>query len=139
MAETASSSTETLFYDGDCGVCHWAVKFVARRDPDGRAFRFAPLEGSTSLELLGERRDLPDSIVVLAESGRLLLRSSALIHVLMRLGGIWALLGRLLWIVPRPLRDLGYDLFARVRHRLVRRPEAACPVLPPQLRGRFDP
>ena len=131
MTETASSSTETLFYDGDCGVCHWAVKFVARRDPEGRAFRFAPLEGSTSLELLGERRDLPDSIVLLAESGQM--------HVLIRLGGIWAWLGRLLWLVPRPLRDLGYDLFARVRHRLVRRPEAACPVLPPELRGRFDP
>ena len=137
--ESGSRSPETLFYDGDCGVCHWAVSFVARRDPEGRAFRFAPLSGVTSAERLGDRQDLPDSIVVLDQDGRGLLRSSALIHVLSRLGGAWAWLGRLLWLVPRPVRDLGYDLFARVRHRFARPPEGVCPVLPPELRSRIDP
>lgn len=134
-------SPELLFYDGDCGVCHWAVKFVARRDPRGEHFRFAPLHGPTFEASVPANvaATLPDSLVVLSREGRVLFRSSGMVHILGRIGGAWGLLGRLLWLVPRPLRDLGYDLFARIRHRLVARPEGTCPLLPPELRGRFDP
>ena len=137
----SGNEPELLFYDGDCGVCHWAVKFVAARDPDGSSFRFAPLHGITFEESLPAdmAANLPDSLVVLDRDGRVLFRSSGLVHILRRLGGVWGPVGSLLWIVPRPLRDLGYDLFARIRHRLVARPEATCPVLPPELRGRFGP
>ena len=135
------SSPELLFYDGDCGVCHWAVRFVATRDRDGRCFRFAPLGGPTFAEQVGEkeRARLGDTLLVLTRDGEVLHRSTGMIHILRRLGGFWRLLGSLSAIVPRPLRDWAYDRFAAVRHRLVRRPEGACPLLPPELRGRFEP
>src|SRR5437879_3847393 len=38
------SPTETIFYDGHCGLCHWAVRFVLAKDRNGDAFRFAPLD-----------------------------------------------------------------------------------------------
>ena len=132
---------ERIFYDGQCGVCHWAVGFVARRDGAGAAFRFAPLRGETfDAEVPEARRDaIPDSLVVLTRDGELLLRSQGLVHVLRRLGGPWPWLGTLLALVPRALRDFGYDRFAAVRHRLARRPEGACPLVPPELGRRFDP
>lgn len=134
-------STEELFYDGECGVCHGAVRFVARRDPEGRLFRFAPLHGRTFEQAFDRetREGLPDSLVVRTLLGQALVRSSALVHVLRRLGGPWRALGHLLWLVPRPLRDLGYDLFARIRHRVVSPPQDSCPVPPREMRGRFDP
>jgi predicted DCC family thiol-disulfide oxidoreductase YuxK len=36
----------------------------------------------------------------------------------MTLGGPWAALGALLWIIPSPLRDLGYRIVSRLRYRL---------------------
>ncbi|MEO1367184.1 MAG: DCC1-like thiol-disulfide oxidoreductase family protein [Acidobacteriota bacterium] len=133
---------ERIFYDGDCGVCHWAVEFVSRRDGrGGEAFRFAPLDGETFATSFPhfDRAALPDSVIVQTEGGRMLLRSEGVVHILHRLGGTWRLLGGILRVVPRFLRDGGYDLFARVRHRFVKRPEGVCPILPPELRGRFDP
>ncbi len=136
-----SARAERIFYDGDCGVCHWAVRVVARHDREGAAFRFAPLGGETfAAELPApQRENLPDSIAVHTADGVLLLRSQGLVHILRRLGPLWRVLGAVLALVPRPLRDFGYDRFAAVRHRLVRRPEGACPLLPPELGRRFDP
>ena len=132
--------SERIYYDGGCGVCHWAVAFVSRRDRRGR-FRFAPLGGETLARRLSpeEAAALPDSLVVESAEGELLLRSRGMIYVLRRLGGPWALLGRLLAWVPSSLRDRAYDAFARRRHRLASRPEGACPLLPPELARRFDP
>lgn len=132
---------ERLFYDGHCGLCHRSVLFVLHHDPAGRTFRFAPLGGPTFLSTLSEaeRTGLPDSIVVQAADGRLLLRSRAAAHVLRRLGGGWQVLGSLVLVVPRPVADFVYDFVARIRHRLFDRPVDACPLVPADLRGRFDP
>ena len=129
-----------LFYDGGCGLCHGAVRFVLKRDQKA-VFRFAPLQGEAFHELVPEaaRLALPDSLVLREPEGRLLMRSSAIIALLRRLGGLWRLLGALLWIVPRPLRDFGYDLVAKVRHRLFKTPEGVCPIVPQPLRDRFLP
>jgi predicted DCC family thiol-disulfide oxidoreductase YuxK len=129
-----------LFYDGGCGLCHGAVRFVLKRDREG-AFRFAPLEGETFTAEVPEalRAALPDSLALKEADGRLLTRSTAVAALLRRLGGFWAFLGGLLWIIPRPLRNLGYDLVAKVRHRLFKKPEGACPLVPPELRGRLLP
>ena len=140
-ARGAGAAPEHVFYDGDCGICHWFVSFVARRDGSGTAFRFAPLGGETfTAGLTPERREaLPDSVAVLTADGSLLLRSRAAVHILRRLGGVWRALGALLGLVPRSAADFGYDCFAAVRRRLTRQPEGACPRLPPELARRFDP
>jgi len=129
-----------VFYDGACGLCHRSVRFAIARDRDGRHFRFAALGGEAFRRLVPEalRAGLPDSIVVLTPGGALLTRSAAVIHILERIGGPWRLTGRLLTLVPRRIRDLGYDGVARVRHRLFRRPTDACPVTPRELRARFE-
>ena len=42
-------TTETLFYDGQCGLCHRAVRFLLAEDrAPGGAFRFAPLAARPS-------------------------------------------------------------------------------------------
>ena len=133
--------SEHIFYDGECGVCHWAVAFVARRDTGGEIFRFAPLGGETFISTVPEdqQHKLPDSMIVRTRQGELLLRSVGVVHILRRLGGFWGFLGSLLWLVPRPLRDLGYDGFAAIRARLTRQPEGVCPMVPPEIGRRFDP
>lgn len=130
---------ELLFYDGGCGLCHRAVRFVLWADPEGRAFRFAPLGGGTfeALVTAPERERLPDSLVVRTAAGALLTRSTGALHALRRLGGGWRVLAAVLGLVPRPIRDAGYDFIAGVRFRLFAKPADACPFVPPPLRDRF--
>lgn len=130
----------TVFYDGGCGLCHRAVRFAIAHDADGSRFRFASLqsEGFRRRVPAAARAGLPDSIVTLTPDGTLLVRSAAVIHVLDRVGGGWKVAGQLLRLVPRSVRDAGYDTVARVRYLLFRRPAEACPVTPPELRARFE-
>jgi predicted DCC family thiol-disulfide oxidoreductase YuxK len=117
------------------------VKFVLRHDRSGRAFRFAPLQGETfAARIPAERRaGLPDSIVLLTDDGALLERSNAFLHILRRLGGAWAVLASVLGVIPRGLRDFLYDFVARVRYRVFGRQDDVCPIVPKELRARFDP
>ncbi|MGA8870567.1 MAG: DCC1-like thiol-disulfide oxidoreductase family protein [Candidatus Acidiferrales bacterium] len=130
-----------LFYDGHCGLCHGAVKFVVKRDRGGQAFRFAPLQGPTfEARVPAERRaGLPDSIIVLTNEGALLARSDAFLHILRGLGGGWKVLAGVLSVVPRGLRDAAYDFIARIRYRIFGKRDDLCPIVPPDLRARFDP
>ena len=140
MSPTASDA-EILFYDGHCGLCHRAVKFVLKHDRSGRAFRFAPLQGATfqSRVPAADRADLPDSVVVLTADGSLLVRSDAFVHILRRLGGGWRILAGVLAVVPRPLRDVGYNFIARTRYSVFGKRDDLCPIVPADLRARFDP
>jgi predicted DCC family thiol-disulfide oxidoreductase YuxK len=139
-AGSAAPRIERIFYDGHCGLCHGAVRFVIARDPQGHLFRYAPLEGPTFAALVSaeHRAGLPDSVVVLTEDGRLLIRSDAFIHILRRLGGFWRVMGTITAVIPRAIRDGVYNFIARVRYRLFGRRPEVCPVTPPELRARFD-
>jgi predicted DCC family thiol-disulfide oxidoreductase YuxK len=137
----AAPTREIIFYDGHCGLCHGAVKFVLRHDASGGLFRFAPLAGPTFQSRVPPDRQasLPDSIVVLAEDGSLLLRSNAFLHILRRLGRGWGILAGLLRVIPRPVRDFVYDFIARIRYRVFGRREDVCPIIKPEWRARFEP
>lgn len=132
-------SIDQVFYDGSCGLCHKAVKFLLAEDTLGGRFRFAPLGGTTATAALSGLGPLPDSIVVVTADGRRLLKSSAVLDAMTRIGGYWRILGHVLSLVPRPLRDFAYDGVAKVRKRLFRTPDGPCPLLPPELRRYFDP
>ena len=136
-----AGQTDRLFYDGACGLCHFAVNFTLEHDATGQAFRYSPLQSEHLDEALpkGVTRDqLPDSVVVLTTRGELLVKSDAALYMGMKMGGVWRALAHLGALIPRALRDVAYDLVAAVRHRLFAKPQDACPMLPPALRSRFD-
>ena len=137
----AKPQPEIVFYDGYCGLCHWAVKFALKHDRSGTAVRFAPLQGKTFLLRVpaDQRAGLPDSIAVQTHDGSLLVRSAAFIHVLRQLGGGWKVMAAVAARIPRPLRDVMYDFIAHIRYRVLSRRDDLCPVVPPDLRSRFDP
>jgi predicted DCC family thiol-disulfide oxidoreductase YuxK len=140
-APNITPAPEYLFYDGHCGLCHRAVQFVLRHDPSGQSFRFAPLNGITFYQRVGEpqQANLPDSIVVLTADNRLLVRSNAILHILQKLGGNWKGLAGAIAILPRPVRDAAYNLIARIRYAVFGRRGDTCPVVPPEWRDRFAP
>ena len=130
-----------LLYDGLCGFCDHAVKFVLARDRHAR-LRFAPLQGEFARGVLSRHPELAqvDSLILVerdARTGeeRTFVRSDGALRVAQHLGGPWRL-ALLLRAVPRGLRDLAYDAFARVRYRLFGRHDA-CRLPAPEQRARF--
>jgi predicted DCC family thiol-disulfide oxidoreductase YuxK len=129
---------ELIFYDGHCALCHRSVRFVLAED-QREVFQFAPLQSHVFEKAFPEsvREPLPDSVVVLTHDGSPRTLSSATIHILLRLGGAWGVVGRLLWLIPRPARDMGYRLIAAIRFEVFGRRDDVCPVIPERLRERF--
>jgi len=48
-------------------------------------------------------------------------------------------LAAVLSVVPRGLPDFVYDCVARIRYRVFGKREDLCPIVPAELRERFDP
>jgi predicted DCC family thiol-disulfide oxidoreductase YuxK len=136
----AAGLQEWLFYDGHCGLCHRMVRFVLAEDRTGSSFRFAPLESAFFASRIPaeQRAALPDSIVVQAARGELMTRSAAILHVMRRLGGLWRILAALAGVIPGVMLDWCYDRVAGVRRKIFRAPAEACPILPVELRSRFQ-
>lgn len=135
-----SGQTDRIFFDSYCGLCDSAVRFVLSEDRAGIAFRFAPLDGEAIQSLIALERfaSLPDSVIVLTAGGELLVRSSAALYILRRLGGIWRLAAAAASLVPETVLDFGYDRVARIRKRVFGTKSGACPIMPKHLRDRFD-
>src|ERR1700746_1533594 len=110
----------TVLVDGNCILCAFTFRFVARRDPQAM-FRFAPVQsefGRRAADCLGiDPRD-PSTFVVILD-GRVLVRSDGALDLLRRFPG-WRWCPVLMWI-PRPLRDWVYDRIARNRYRVFSR------------------
>jgi predicted DCC family thiol-disulfide oxidoreductase YuxK len=131
-----------VFYDGHCALCHRAVRLLLWADRTGDRFRFAPIGGPTWLAEIPvpALHSLPDSIVVLTNpAGKILVRSDAVLLLLRQLGPFWRGLAALGGLVPRPFRDMLYQIVAQTRYRIFGHTPDACPVLPQALRRRFDP
>lgn len=133
----APETTDDVFYDGTCGLCHSGMRWLVAEDPTGTSFRYAPLGGEAFAAAFPNATDLPDSVIVKTAGGAVLVRSDAAVHLLSRLGGFWRIGGMLYGALPRRLRDGMYDFVARVRYRFFGRKKEACPLIPPDLRSRF--
>lgn len=125
-----------VIFDGTCNLCIRSVTFILEHESD-HVLRFAPLQSAAGDKLMRELGlDARDArTFVLVEQGRAYMRSDAALRVARHLGWPWRSL-RALWIVPRPIRDLAYDLVARNRHRLFGRHES-CMVPSADVRDRF--
>ena len=125
-----------VLFDGVCNFCNGSVNFIIARDSGG-FFRFAPLQSAAAEELLGRHaidRDETDSIV-LVEDGEVYLYSTAALRIVSRLDGHWPLLYGFI-IVPRPVRDFFYKLFAKYRYKLFGKKDQ-CMIPTPAIRSRF--
>jgi predicted DCC family thiol-disulfide oxidoreductase YuxK len=112
-----------FLFDGVCGLCSKLVQFVLPKDPEGK-FQFASLQSEFANQSLKQynvnAKDL-DTFYVIADYGlpsqRILSKSDAAGFVLDSLGGVWSLLA-LFRILPKPVRDFGYNLVAHNRYKL---------------------
>ncbi len=140
MSNSSARETPVLLYDGVCGFCNQSVQTVLRYDKRG-ALRFAALQSDYGKAVIARRPELAgvDSVVFLEpepDGGeRIHVRSDAALRVMSYLGGAWKLF-LIARLIPRPLRDLLYDTFARNRYRFFGKYDS-CLLPAPEVRSRF--
>ena len=111
-----------LFYDGHCGLCDGAVRFLARVDKK-QHFLFAPLDGNHAQRLLANLSDedrSAESFILLEEystAPRCYLYGKAALRIAWLLGGPWRLVG-LFHFLPSCLYNWVYRFIARHRYSL---------------------
>jgi predicted DCC family thiol-disulfide oxidoreductase YuxK len=106
-----------VLFDGDCAYCNGWVRWISKRDTRKR-FRFVALESEEGRALRAQHQ-VPSDLdsMVLVRNGHAHVKSCAAWRIFTELPG-WKWAGALLALVPKPLRNWGYDLIARNRHRL---------------------
>ena len=125
-----------VLFDGVCNFCNGTVNFIIERDRAGY-FKFAAIQSDIGQELMDNFVvSAPDiDSIILVEDETAYTHSTAALRIARRLGGIWSALYALM-IVPRPVRDLFYKLFAKYRYRLFGRTDE-CMLPTPEVRARF--
>ena len=106
-----------MLYDGECGLCHRAVKFLLKRDQ--RQLWYAPLQGETAAQLRALHPEIPQTLesVVLVDGGRAHLRSKAFLYGAKYLTRPWRWAYHVRWL-PAVVLDLLYRVIARIRYRV---------------------
>lgn len=130
----AREGSAVVFFDGSCTVCQGFARFLLAEDRRGR-LALGNL-GSEAFRKAGPPPGLPDSLVVLAQDRRWLTRSTAVLHVLSLMGGLWRALAAVLVLIPAMLRDVVYDAVAG-RRRAVSAAVGPCPLPPARFARRF--
>jgi predicted DCC family thiol-disulfide oxidoreductase YuxK len=128
-----------LLYDGVCGFCNRSVQTIIRYDRR-REMKFAALQSEYGKSVVARHPELQnvDSLVLVERLNgeeKISTHSTGALRVARYLGGAWKLF-LVACVVPRPVRDVFYNLFARYRYRLFGKYES-CPIPSPEIRGRF--
>lgn len=119
QGEIEQADNPILIYDGHCGLCHRAVRYVMDRDRHKR-FRFAANTSNVGKRILAELgldAEHPPETMVVVVGRRYATHSDAALEIARQLGGVHRLAaaGRLM---PRVLRDMIYKCIAANRYRL---------------------
>lgn len=126
---------DVILFDGVCIFCSRWVRFVAKRDR-ARRFRFTPIQSDYGVRLartFGIDPEDPDTNAVV-HGGDVFMKSDAALTVLSQLPE-WSWV-RVLFAVPKPLRNAMYSLVARNRYRIFGKYDA-CFVPDAELRARL--
>lgn len=125
-----------LLFDGVCNFCNDTVQFVIKRDKKG-IVHFAPLQSDFGQSQLRKAK-LPTNdlkTLIFIENGQIYTKSSGALKLSKYLGSIWPL-AYILILIPKPIRDFGYDFVARNRYKWFGKQEA-CMLPSPEVRERF--
>lgn len=123
-----------ILFDGVCNFCNGSVNFIIERDKKN-LYKFAPLQSEVGKKYI-EKFNLSEiDSVVLVENETAYTHSTAALKIAKGLGGAWSLF-YIFIIIPRPIRDFFYKLFAKYRYRLFGKQDA-CMLPTPEIREKF--
>lgn len=112
------TSSHILLFDGVCNLCNSLVRFIIKKDRDAK-IKFTPLQsvsGNSLLKKINISASVTDSVIYIT-GDEFFLKSSALLHLLKDLGGVWKLFYGFI-IIPLFIRDFFYNIIAKNRYKI---------------------
>jgi len=119
-------SSDVLVLDGDCGLCTNLALFVRPRMQDAAVLTFVGQSSEGGASVLASLPAIQQQMdtIVLVRAGRSFVRSAAVVRISLYMAWPWRVLAAGVWLLPLPLRDLGYRFVARNRKRWWAPPES---------------
>jgi predicted DCC family thiol-disulfide oxidoreductase YuxK len=118
-----------IYYDGECGLCHLAVRFILRVDSKSK-FYFSPLSN------LDNNLKNIDSII-LKKGNKVFYEGQAVIMIFENIDNNWNYLAKVLKLVPINLLDAAYRWVSRNRAKVSVKKVSSCPIVPSYYQKRF--
>ena len=116
MGASHSLKQPTILFDGVCNLCDHFVSFLMKQDSQ-HLFYFSSLQGETARrQLLAS--DLSPESLVFSDHGTVYHRSTAVLRVMILLGGVYKFLAYIMLLFPLSIRDAVYRLIAKNRYTL---------------------
>ena len=118
------AETDVILLDGDCGLCNHVAVFLHPRLAEKSSIRFLAIEseeGQSLIATFSDKFQKADS-VYLIRNGKPYMRSAAGIRIILYLKWYYRMWYPLLWLIPLPLRNIGYRIIAKYRHKIFKQP-----------------
>ena len=137
MNSNDKNDPAVFFYDAECGICDASISFFLTHSESHR-LHFAPLQSGYAKSVLAANGIVDPDIkaAYFCDQGVVVSKSSAILGALAccRRPYRWM---TVFMVIPAFLRDFGYDLVARNRHRISRLSKTECRVMNSSERARF--
>ena len=118
-----------IYYDGKCGLCHFAVRFILRIDSKSK-FYFSPLSN------LDDNLKFIDSIV-LRRGNQVFYEGQSIIMIFENIENNWIYLAKVLKLIPINFLDTAYRWVSRNRAKISVKKVSSCPIIPSSYKKRF--
>ena len=118
-----------IYYDGECGLCHLAVRFILRVDSKSK-FYFSPLSK------LDNSFKYMDSII-LKRGNEVFYEGQAIIMIIENIENNWNYLAKVLKLIPINFLDKAYRWVSRNRAKISVKKVSSCPMVPSYYQKRF--
>jgi predicted DCC family thiol-disulfide oxidoreductase YuxK len=110
---------QIIFFDGVCIFCNSFVKFIVKKDKKN-LFKLCPLQSDLAKNFAEEYAFSEDiknlNSLILLKNNRIFRKSTAAIEIVSELGFPY-LAVKIFLLIPRKLRDIFYDYFAKNRYK----------------------
>ena len=112
----SASDHHIILYDGFCELCSRSIRFVIKRDRQGR-FNYLPLQSDEGKALLKKYNieHVSDNTFVYIHNDKAYLKSTAALRVCKEIKGLKWL--SVFLIVPKFIRDFVYGIIAKYRYK----------------------
>ena len=118
-----------IYYDGKCGLCHLAVRFILRVDSKSN-FYFSPL---SNLDINLKNIDS----IILKRGNKVFYEGMAIIMIFENIDNNWNYLAKILKLIPINVLDTAYRWVSRNRAKISVKKVSSCPMVPSSYQKRF--
>jgi len=106
-----------VFFDGVCSLCNFSVDFLIKLDRN-KILKYSSLQGESAKKLL-DALDIQElKSIIYYNQGSIYKQSEAVAQILMSLGGIHKISGKIIHYTPNLISDSLYKLISKYRYRL---------------------